>query len=61
MMNAVMTGVRGDGVDVSSRKGMKIEARVWENGAGASGEIDRTSGASEAEELDDPERAYLSE
>ena len=44
----------------SSRKVMKISA-VWENGGGASGEIDRTSGAVEAVELADPERAYLSE
>jgi hypothetical protein len=38
---------------------MKI--RVGQNIAGASGEIDRTSGAGETGELDDPERAYLSE
>jgi hypothetical protein len=40
---------------------MKIAARVWENGAGASGEIDRTSGGIDAVELADPERARLSE
>jgi hypothetical protein len=35
--------------------------RSCDNGAGASGEIDRTSGAIEADELADPERARLSE
>jgi hypothetical protein len=45
----------------SSRKRMKIAVRVWENAAGASGEIDRTSGVGETGELDDPGRAYLSE
>jgi hypothetical protein len=40
---------------------MKIMARRGENGTGASGEIDRTSGAVEAVELDGPERARLSE
>jgi hypothetical protein len=40
---------------------MKILWHRCENGAGASGEIDRTSGVREAEELADPERACLSE
>jgi hypothetical protein len=40
---------------------MKITGRCCENDAGASGEIDRTSGASEAGELADPERVRLSE
>jgi hypothetical protein len=39
---------------------MKIRA-LWENGAGASGEIDQTSAASEAGQLDGPERACVSE
>jgi hypothetical protein len=40
---------------------MKIAGAVSENGIGVSGEIDRTSGGVEAEELADPERARLSE
>jgi hypothetical protein len=40
---------------------MKIGGGVRENTHGASGEIDRTSGGLDAEELDDPERARLSE
>jgi hypothetical protein len=40
---------------------MKILWRRCENGAGASGEIDRTSGVIETVELADPERARLSE
>ena len=43
--------------DISSRKRMKICGLRCENGAGASGEIDRTSGEVEAGELADPERA----
>jgi hypothetical protein len=35
--------------------------RVCENGGGASGQIDQTSGAGETVQLDDPERAGLSE
>jgi hypothetical protein len=37
------------------------QERRCENGGGASGEIDRTSGVVEAVELDGPERARLSE
>jgi hypothetical protein len=37
------------------------QVRVCENGGGASGEIDQTSGATETVQLDDPERACLSE
>jgi hypothetical protein len=41
-----------------------LDENLWrrsENGGGASGEIDRTSGAIETVELDGPERARLSE
>lgn len=40
---------------------MKITVRVEDNRPARSGEIVRSSGAIEAGELADPERAYLSE
>jgi hypothetical protein len=47
--------------DISSQKRMKNPGHGCENGSGAGGEIDRTSGGIDAVELDGPERARLSE
>jgi hypothetical protein len=40
---------------------MKILCGLWQNGGGAERRDRRASGASEADELDDPARVWLSE